>query len=206
MEGVESVSGSIPDRAGAADLVERVVAGDADALGQLYDHHHATLRAFALRLIGDAAAAEDLVQDVFLALPAAFRRFEGRSSLRTFILGVAANHARHRARSFARRLRALERLHIFGKPEVSAPPDEEGERRQLARLLERAVQRLPMEQRLVVVLCAVEERTSNEASQILGVPEGTVRTRLFHARKTLRAYLQTNGLRRDEPETSWSGP
>ena len=199
IEGLEDVHGSLPERAGVGDLVERVVAGETAALGQLYTHHHAPLRAFARRLLGNEAAAEDLVHDVFIALPAALRRFEGRCTLRTFILSIAANRARQRARSLARRARKLDRFRSFGSQPPPAGPDEMGERKQLASLLERAIHRLPMEQRMVIVLCAVEERTSVEAADILGVPEGTVRTRLFHARKKLREFLQTNGLQASEP-------
>jgi RNA polymerase sigma-70 factor (ECF subfamily) len=173
----------------AEDLVERVAGGDADALGALYDLHHAVVRAFARRLLGNQAAAEDLVQDVFVSLPAILRRFEGRSSVRTFILSVAANHARHHARGLARRLRALERMHDEPARRAERQPDEEDERHRLAEMLERALAELTIDQRLVVVLCSVEERSSVEAAEILGVPEGTVRTRLFHARRKLRALL-----------------
>lgn len=176
--------------AGVDELVGRVVAGDPDALGQLYDLHHGVVRAFTRRLLGNEAAAEDLVHDVFVSLPKALRRFEGRSSVRTYLLSVAANHARHHARSTARRLRALERMHQSAAPERGASPDEEEERRRLARILEQALARLPIEQRLVVVLCAVEERSSVEVAEIMCVPEGTVRTRLFHARRKLREHLE----------------
>lgn len=176
------------------DLVARVRDGDADALGALYDLHHGVVRAFARRLLRDEAAAEDLVHDVFVALPRALRGFEGRSSLRTFLISIAVNHARHHGRGTARRLRALERYHEARVPEPEVAPDEASERQRLAAILARALEALPMEQRIVVVLCTVEERTSVEVAEILGIPEGTVRTRLFHARKKLREHLAAEGL------------
>jgi RNA polymerase sigma-70 factor (ECF subfamily) len=176
------------------DLVARVCDGDADALGALYDLHHGVVRAFARRLLRDEAAAEDLVHDVFVDLPKALKRFEGRSSLRTFLISIAVNHARHHGRGTARRLRALERYHESGPREPEPRPDELSERQRLAKILARALDTLPMEQRVVIVLCTVEERTSVEVAEILGVPEGTVRTRLFHARRKLREHLAEEGL------------
>lgn len=176
------------------DLVARACDGDAEALGALYDLHHGVVRAFARRLLRDEAAAEDLVHDVFVALPRALRSFEGRSSLRTFLISVAVNHARHRGRGTARRLRALERYHESRVHEPAPAPDEASEQKRLAAILARALEKLPMEQRIVVVLCTVEERTSVEVAEILGVPEGTVRTRLFHARRKLREHLAQEGL------------
>lgn len=190
---MRSMTASVRDEVGG-DLVARVREGDAEALGVLYDMHHQVVRAFARRLLRDEAAAEDLVHDVFVALPRALRNFEGRSALRTFILSVAVNHAKHHGRGTARRLRALERYHERRVPQPAATPDEASERRRLAEILEAALEALPMDQRIVVVLCTVEERTSVEVAEILSVPEGTVRTRLFHARRKLREHLAERGL------------
>ena len=170
-------------------LVERLQRGDADALGQAYDLHHEAVRAFSRRLLGDDAAAEDLVHDVFVALPGLVKRFEGRSSLRTYLISIAVNHARHARRSVARRLGALERLHAEPRESVEDLEDAE-ERRQLAETMRRLLDALPMDQRVAVVLCVVEERTSGEAAEIVGVPEATVRTRLFHARRKMREMLE----------------
>ena len=179
-----------PDTSSAEEqLVRRLASGDAAALGDAYDAHHVAVRAFARRLLGDPAAAEDLVHDVFVALPSVIRRFQGRSTLRTFILSVAVNHSRHARRSTARRLGAYERLHAEPR-DGSGDPEQENERRALAELLARMLDRLPMDQRVAVVLCIVEERTAGEAAEIAGVPEATMRTRLFYARKKLREMLE----------------
>lgn len=175
-------------------LVRRLAAGDGKALGDAYDAHHEAVCAFGRRLLGDAAAAEDLVHDVFVALPSVIRRFEGRSTLRTFLLSIAVNHARHAKRSRARRLGAYERLHVEPR-EAGGDPEQENERRALAEMLERMLEQLPMDQRVAVVLCIVEERTSGEAAEIAGVPEATIRTRLFYARKKLREMLESEVVR-----------
>lgn len=176
-------------RASEPELVEGLVRGDADALGCAYDAHHEAVRAFCRRLVGSPDLAEDLVHDVFVALPRAMRGFEGRSALRTFILSVAVNHARNARRATARRLSAMERLHEEPKRGAETP-EEHDERRRLAEMLSRLLDELSMEHRVAVVLCIVEERTSTEAAEIVGVPEATIRTRLFHARKKLREMLE----------------
>src|SRR4051812_11570378 len=105
-------------------LVGRLRAGDAAALGEAYDAHHEAVRAFGLRLLRDRDAAEDLVHDVFVTLPSAVRRFEERSSFRTFLLSIAVNHARHQKRATARRLGALERLHEEPRSDSGDPEQE----------------------------------------------------------------------------------
>lgn len=173
---------------GDVDLARRVARGDADAMRQLYEAHHEALRAFARRTLGDAAEAEDLVHDTFLSARTALGSFEGRSTLRTFLMSIVVNHTRHHRRATARRIGALERLHVEPGDRVV---DGEGasERRMLARRMQRLLDALPMDQRVAVVLCVVEERTSTEAAEIVGVPEATIRTRVFHARRKMREML-----------------
>jgi RNA polymerase sigma-70 factor (ECF subfamily) len=175
-------------------LIERLRAGDVAALGEVYDAHHAHVRAFARRFVGDDAAAEDLVQETFLAIPKVIGRFRRESSLRTFLVSVALNNARHHVRASARRRAAMGRLAHEPEGPTSAP-DGRAARRELAAALLRALDTLPLEQRAAVVLCDVEERTSAEVGVIVGVPEATVRTRLFHARRKLRELLEREGMR-----------
>ena len=183
------------DRAGADQrLVARLRAGELSALGEAYDAHHAHVRAFARRVVGDESLAEDLVQETFVTLPGAARRFRGESSLRTYLLSIAVRHAGHYVRAAARHRSALERL--AREPRPSSPtPDEQAHRAQLAAVLMRALDALPLEQRMAIVLCEVEGRTSAEAARIVGVPEGTVRTRLFHAKRKLSGALRAEGVR-----------
>jgi RNA polymerase sigma-70 factor (ECF subfamily) len=178
----------------ADDVVERLRGGDLDALGEAYDAHHAHVRAFARRLVGDDAAAEDLVQEVFVSLPRVIQRFRGGSALRTFLVAVAVNHARHHVRAAARRRAAMARL-TREPPAAGTDPEGQAERGQLAAALVRALDELPLEQRIAFVLCEVEEQSAAEAALAAGVPEATVRTRLFHARRKLRICLSREGLR-----------
>jgi RNA polymerase sigma-70 factor, ECF subfamily len=175
-------------------LLTRLREGEPQALGEVYDLHHEAVRAFAGRLVGDASIAEDLVHEVFVALPRLIRRFEGESSLRSFLTGVVINHARHYVRSASRRRAAVSRM---GQEPArqSVSPHVSAEQNAFLVVLNRALDRLPLEQRVAFVLCDVEERTSAEAAELVGAPEGTVRTRLHHARKKLRALLEQEGVR-----------
>jgi RNA polymerase sigma-70 factor (ECF subfamily) len=178
----------------ADPLVDRLQAGELAAVGDAYDAHSAAVRAFACRLVGDTDEAEDLVQQVFVTLPKAAKRFDGRSSLRTYIISIAVNHARHHVRAAARRRRAMERS-AEGRGMPTDSPESAAADRELAAALSRALDTLPIDQRVAFVLCEVEERTAVEVAAIVGVPEATVRTRLFHARRKLRDALTREGVR-----------
>ncbi|MBX3201854.1 MAG: RNA polymerase sigma factor [Labilithrix sp.] len=171
-------------------LVVRLQRAEPGAMTLVYRQHHVAVRAFAQRLVGDVEAAEDLVQDVFVALPTAIARFRGDSALRTFLVSIAVHHAKNHVRAAARRRAALGRL--AREPEPPSPdPSRELQRRELAGELMVALDALPLEQRIAVVLAEIEERTSAEIATIVGAPEGTVRTRVFHAKRKLRELMQT---------------
>lgn len=179
---------------GEPDLAERLRAGARAALAEAYDLHHDALRTFARRLVGDPLEAEDLVHETFLALPRAMRSFRGDAPLRTFLVGIAANLARHHVRAASRR-RALHARSSEGEATPVPTPEGNTQRRELAEALVRALDELPFEQRVAIVLCEIEEMTSAEAARITGAPEATVRTRIFHAKKKLREILSTRGVR-----------
>jgi RNA polymerase sigma-70 factor (ECF subfamily) len=173
------------------DVVVRLRDGQRAAIEEAYVAHHAAVRGFARRLVGDDASAEDIVHETFVALPRAIRKFRGEGSLRSFLIGVAINHSRRHVRSAMRRRRATERLaerdELLPK---TIDATEELIKKQLATKLWAALDRLPIDQRVVFVLCEVEQRTSVEVSGIVAAPEGTVRTRLFHAKRKLRELLE----------------
>jgi RNA polymerase sigma-70 factor (ECF subfamily) len=171
-----------------SDLSRRLADGEHDAVALAYREHHADVRAFARRLVGDAAIAEDLVHEAFVALPSSMTRFRGECSLRSWLVAIAARHARHHVRAAQRRRAAEARLAHEPKSEVEAP-DAELHRADLARVLTKALDDLPLDQRIAFVLCEVEERTSVEAAAMLGEKDGTIRARVFHAKKKLREAI-----------------
>jgi len=172
------------------ELVKRLAAGDRYALGEVYDAHHRAIRAFAGRLVGDPTMAEDLLHDVFVALPTTIQRFSGAGSLRSFLTGIAVNHARHYVRSAARRRAAAERMGLDTREQPHAPtPESQATQTAFLHAVNRALDSLPLDQRVAFVLCEVEEHSAAEAALVVGSVEATMRTRLFHARKKLRALL-----------------
>ena len=178
------------------ELRERLSHGDVAAVATIYDRYHRIVRAFARRLMGDDESTEDLVQEVFVTLPSAMRRFRGDASLKTFILSIAVNHSRHHVRAAARRRKVLQNFadeSLFDESRCD-DPESLSLRRQLAEVLQQTLDKLPLDQRVAFVLSEIEERPSPEVASILRVPEATVRTRLFHARKKLRSLLEHKGV------------
>src|SRR5262245_40570708 len=173
----------------ADPLAVRIARGDVAAIAEAYDLHQSAVRGFARRLVGDDAVAEDLVHEVFVTLPSAIGGFRHDASLRTFLISIAVNHARHHIRAAGRRRAALARLSEHPPPEAPSTPEDEVMRKRLAMSLSRALDGLPDDQRIAFVLCEVEERSSGEVARIVGAPEATVRTRLYHARRKLRETL-----------------
>ena len=176
------------DRPGDDAMVAGLRAGRIDALAAAFDRWHGRVRVLARRLLSDPASAEDVVQEVFACLTPAMRRFRGEVDVEAFILAIAVKRARHHQRAAARRRRAMERLAIEDRSGRS-DPERDAYRRELGRHLEAALDRLPLAQREAFVLCEVEELSSPRACQIASVPEATIRTRLFHARRRLRELL-----------------
>lgn len=169
-------------------LLAGLRAGNLTMLAAAFDRWHQRVRVLARRLLSDDAAAEDVVQEVFTALPAAARSFRGDASLETFVLGIAVKRVRRHRRTALRRQRALERLRLEAAGE-SDDPERDVYRHQLGRRLAAALDWLPLPQRVAFVLCEVEEMTAAQAADVAACPEPTVRTRLFHARRRLREIL-----------------
>jgi RNA polymerase sigma-70 factor (ECF subfamily) len=183
---------SVPQAEAPAEaaIVDGLREGRLDALAAAFDRWHARVRVLARRLLSDPASAEDVVQDVFASLIGAMRGFRGEADLETFVLAIAVKQSRRHQRAAARRRQALERL--AREDRLTHPdPEQDTYRRELGRRLEAALDRLPGAQREAFVLCEVEELSSPRACLIASVPEATMRTRLFHARRRLRELLTT---------------
>jgi len=177
------------DETSGDSFAQALASGDVQALRLAYRQHHEVVRAFARRLLGSDADAEELVQETFLAIPAAMRRFRGECALRTFFVSIAASRSRNMLRSRKRRHSAEERLRHEPTSSAAPSPDEVLMRQRLAQRLQRALDCLPDDQRIAFVLAEVEERSSLELSQILGVPASTIRARVAAAKDKLRQAL-----------------
>ena len=190
---MQSLTLSHPGTASGTDLVSVVAAGDAGALSRVYDEHQAALCSFCHRLLGEREAAEDLVHDVFVHLPELIHKLQPGRSLRAYLLAIAANRAKHYLRGAARRRKLAERF-ACEPSTASAPPDQAAEQRWIASRIALALDRLPHDHRVTFVLAELEGQDAATIAATLCIPEATARTRLFNARRKLRAILSEWGL------------
>lgn len=164
--------------------------GDAAALGALFDRFHRDVYRFVGRFPSIAEAGrDDLVQATFLEIRRTAASYRGASSVRTWILGIAANLARHALRGERRRWTRQAKYLAHPATPPRAPDEQTDERRLLARV-STAMAELPRELQLVFVLCDLEHVAGAEAAKLIGVPVGTVWRRLHEARKALRDAIE----------------
>lgn len=181
---VDGTTAELSDEA----LLAACATGEAAALGALYDRHAAGVRRFLARMSGtDDRDLDDLVQDTFAAAAPAARRFDGRSAVRTWLLGVAANVVRHHVRSEVRRKRWTDAA--AGAAPVQADGRELVLEHERAAALAAAIAALPAPLREVFVLVYLEGIPGPEVAALVGVRPGTVWKRLHEARAALRASL-----------------
>ncbi len=172
------------DAAAEARLIERARKGDLRAFGELVDAHQPSVRAFLRRLTGNAADADDVAQEAFARTWEVLHRFDGASTLRTFICGVAVMYWRRSRRSNTRR-QAREDAYAD-----LADADAEPYARAAQRLaLRRAMDQLPEDQRAALALCLGQDFTHAEAAEVLKLPLGTVKSHVARGRARLRAAL-----------------
>jgi RNA polymerase sigma factor (sigma-70 family) len=168
-----------------ARLIELARRGDFAAFGRLVDTHQAAVRAFLRRVTGNYADADDLAQEAFARTWEVLYRFDGTSSLRTFICGVAFQYWRR-----ARRAQSRREVRETAYADLSDTQTEESPERAAQRLaLRRAMEELPEDQRAALALCLGQEFTHAEAAEILGLPLGTVKSHVTRGRARLRAAL-----------------
>jgi RNA polymerase sigma-70 factor, ECF subfamily len=157
---------------GDSELLGRMLAGDETAFTELYRARHAPVYRFALQMTGSVVTAEDVTQEVFIALIEHGRRFDpARGTLPSFLYGIARNLVRRRIAKD----RELEAIGEFGGDE-----DLLGDltRRETISQVRRAVLSLPATYREAVVLCDLQDLSYDEAAAALECPVGTVRSRL----------------------------
>lgn len=176
-------------------LLRRVAAGEANALGVAFDRYHRDVYTMLARLRGTRLDLDDLVQTTFLALPKAAQNYDPGASARSFVLGVALQHARRERRSLVRRWHLWQARHGEIDLPASVDPERHASDRQDLAAFERALASLSHAHREVVVLHEVQGLPGDEVAQALGVPVNTVWTRLHHARAALRAALDPRGAR-----------
>lgn len=181
------------------NLVELCLNGDGAAFGRLVRLHESMVYGLAARLLGDREEARDLAQDVFLQVYRTLAQFRGASSLRTWIYRITLNQCRNRHRFWRRRRRAqacpLDALTVAEEGRMAeagslpATPFEKALQRERSRAVQAALLRVSFDHRAILVLREVEGLSCDQIGVTLGIPEGTVKSRLARAREALRREL-----------------
>ena len=167
-------------------LAQAAAGGDEDAFATLVSRHYDRLFALSFRFTGTRAEAEDLTQDICLALPAKLRGFRADARFTTWLYRVAVNAAHDRRRRAAARTRAAEG---WGPWEI-ARQAEAMESRAALDWLGAAMNRLKPDLRDTAALLLGEDLTQAEAAEILGISEGTVAWRMSEVKKALRRLAE----------------
>jgi RNA polymerase sigma-70 factor (ECF subfamily) len=162
----------------------------------LYGRHHVRVFRFLVRLVGEASA-EDILSEVFFDVWQQAGRFEARSSVTTWLLSIA----RFKALSVLRKRRdvALDQEVAEAVEDDTDTPEVTVQKASKAAVLRRCLDGLSVEHREVIDLVYYHERSVEEVAEILRIPEGTVKTRMFHARKRLSEILAAAGIDRGWP-------
>ena len=181
----------IEDSARDARLVAALADGDRGALGELYDRFAAQMLGLATRILGNRRDGEDLVHDVFLEAWQRARSYDpARGSVRAWLLLRVRSRAIDRARALASARRFAMVETAAGSDTRAEPEPGLGGDRERARA---ALEALPEAQRRVVELCYFEGCSGRDVAERLGIPIGTVKSRLFAAMKGLRAAFDAGG-------------
>jgi RNA polymerase sigma-70 factor (ECF subfamily) len=186
---VES-AGPLHDR----DVVRKLQQGDLDALGILYDRHRQMVFRTALAITTDDEAAADLLQDVFLRLHRFADRIDPDRPLEPWLYRMTANLAYTWIKRRSLWLRALREMGEWLTRERRPTPQLTAEIDEAWQQVRQALTALPLPQRVVVVLYYLNDLPVHEISEILGIPAGTVKSRLHYGRRALKAML---GVRED---------
>lgn len=179
-----------PARMGSSDedkgLVARTLGGDRDAFGALVDRYAGQARRVAQAVLGDPDDADDAAQDGFLSALVKLGQYDARRPFGPWLMRIVANAATdRRRRRNVRRADQLDPSLVGGGPR----PDAMAVRNELGDRLRSALAELPERRRTAVVLFDVEGYSHAEIAGILGIPEGTVRSEVFHGRRRLRTLL-----------------
>jgi len=178
-------------------LIGRIATGDKVAMQVLFARHHVRVYRFVLRLVRDQTKAEDLISEVFLDVWRQAGKFEARSAVSTWLLAIA----RYKALSALRR-RPDEELDDEAAAAIEDPGDDPEtalEKKDKGEILRKCLTALSPEHREIIDLVYYHEKSVEEVAEIVGIPENTVKTRMFYARKRLAELLKAAGVERGWP-------
>ena len=182
------------------DLVDRARKGDSGAFGQLVRRHQQRIHRLAVHMLRDRAEAEDVTQETFIRAYQALARFDGRSEPYTWFYRITVNLSLNtiRSRKTARTGADADdpRMEAVMSEKSSGPvsdPRGAASRKQLYAVLCDGIDGLSETLRTTLILVCVDGRSHEDASTILGAPEGTIAWRVHEARRKLKEYMTAHG-------------
>ena len=185
---------------GASDreLVDRARRGDAEAFGLLVRRHQRRIYRLAAHLTRSAPEAEDVTQETFVRAYQALDRFDGRSEPFTWLYRIAVNLSLNQIRARKSKLRQgtsddPRLLALIPETRPLGDPGGASNRRRIAEALYEGIDTLSETLRTTLVLVCIDGMSHEEASKVLGCPEGTVAWRIHEARRKLKAFLAARG-------------
>lgn len=178
-------------------LIGRIAQGDRLAMEVFFARHYVRVYRFVLRLVSDPPKAEDLLSEVFLDVWRQADRFEGRSAVSTWVLGIA----KFKALSVLRKQpeKALDEEIVATIADPSDDPEVAVQKKDKSEVLRQCLTALSPEHREIIDLVYYHEKSVEEVAEIVGIPQNTVKTRMFYARKKLAELLAAAGVERGWP-------
>jgi RNA polymerase sigma factor (sigma-70 family) len=179
-----------PEETGDEVLVQRCLEGDTPSFRLLYRRHQPRVRAVLFQLC-DASMLDDLVQEVFLRAWKGLPKFRRRAKFSTWLYRIAWNVAADQRHAIARKHTQWQALTAHAPVQQEAPDVLQLHHQDL---VQRGLQGLSFDHRTVIVLHDLEEFPQKEIAEMLHIPVGTVKSRLFHARAAMRHFLESEGV------------
>jgi len=179
------------------ELLKRIAASDAVALQALFARHNVRIFRFIMRLVANEAIAEELTNEVFVDVWKNAGKFEARSEPTTWLFAIARNRAISTLRR--RRDEPLDDAMAEAIPDTEDTPEVVMQKHDKRSIIRNCLTQLSTEHREVVDLVYYHEKSVREVSEITQVPESTVKTRMFYARKALSTLLLDAGIERGWP-------
>jgi RNA polymerase sigma-70 factor, ECF subfamily len=173
-------------------LLRGIADGNRNAMHILYSRHNVRVYRFILRIVRDSTMAEDLVSQVFLDVWRTARQFEGRSQVSTWLLSIARFKALTALRQ--RRFEDIDQDDVREIADEADTPEVSLERASTSEILRACVAKLSPAHREIINLVYYHEKSVEEVGEIIGIPQSTVKTRMFYARKQLADLLRCAGI------------
>ncbi len=178
-------------------LIGRIARGDRVAMQILFARHHVRVYRFVLRIVRDERAAEDIGNEVFLDVWRTAAKYEGRSAVSTWMLSIGRFKAISALRK--RTPESLDEPTADALEDDADDPESALQMKDKGEVLRRCLDQLSVDQRQVIDLVYYHEKSVSEVAEVVGIPEATVKTRMFYARRRLGELLKEQGIDRGWP-------